>query len=148
MDRSALAEVFKQIIEGYDIPTPAGMLRVKREDVAILVEPLPYSLLTNLAHANLWQRLWLASLKGGSRKAGMEEWKNDFRIPDPSEWNALRKEFLEGLLEAQRIAASEPFDHKLQSDQEAVEKLVKIAVHGAYHCGQMNLLKRAIKNRT
>lgn len=72
----------------------------------------------------------------------MQEWSNDFRVPEASEWAGLRKEFLDGLAQARAIAASEPFAHKLNSDAEAVETLIRIAVHGAYHCGQMNLLKR------
>lgn len=142
MDRAALVQVFDQLIGGYDIPTPAGMLRLRAETAAQTPGTAPYSLLTNLAHANLWQSLWLKKLAGEPRPPSMEVWANDFREPDPSEWKSLRAAFLDGLAEARRIAASEPFEHRLPTDAEAVETLIRIAVHGAYHCGQMNLLKR------
>lgn len=148
MDRSALVLIFDHILEGHDIPTPEGMLKVKAEAAATQIEPAPYSLLTNLAHATLWQRFWLQKLAGGKRSSTMKEWKDDFRVPDAEEWEGLRREFLEGLKEARRIAASDPFDHQIKDDGEAIDTLVKIAVHGAYHCGQMNLLKRMARKKS
>ncbi len=144
MNREILVQVFDQILEGWDIPTPAGMLRVKVENAAIKHPDAPYSLLTNLAHAVLWQDFWIQKLSGGRKNSNMIEWKNDFRIPESREWKGLRTRFLEGLKQAREMAASEPFSHQSNSDQEAIQTLVQIAVHGAYHCGQMNLLKRII----
>jgi len=143
MDSSTLVEMFDHILEGYDIPTPDGMLKVKREDAAKDIDKSPYSLLTNLAHATLWQRFWLQKLHGGKKKSTMAEWKQDFRVPDPEEWEGLRREFLEGLKETREIARSG--QHKCTDDAEATATLLRIAVHGAYHCGQMNLLKRMIR---
>jgi uncharacterized damage-inducible protein DinB len=145
LDRSAVAELFRQIIEGDDIPTPSAVLKIKAADAVRELESLPYSLATNLAHAVLWQRLWLNALRGGKAKSGMAEWKDNFRVPEPSEWDGLRKEFLEGLGEADRIAKSEPFDHQLATDELAVEYLLKIAIHASYHLGQMNLIKRSVR---
>lgn len=143
MDRAALVKVFDHIIEGADIPTPRGMLRINIDDANDTLPGLPYSVATNLAHAVLWQEFWLKKLAGGPRYSSNNEWKQDFRIPDADEWPDLRQRFVEGLERARAIAASEPFDHQAANDDEAVETLVRIAVHGAYHCGQMNLLKRA-----
>lgn len=145
VERQALVHVFDQILEGYDIPTPAGMLRVRGDAAAAKVDPAPYSLLVNVAHAAMWQDFWLRKLAGGRRKSTMEEWSKDWRVPDPDEWPEVRKRFVDGLTEARRIAAAEPFEHRLPTDQEAIETLVRIAVHGAYHLGQMNLLKRMSK---
>ncbi|MEP0766172.1 MAG: DinB family protein [Fimbriimonadia bacterium] len=142
MDRALLVMQFDQILEGWDIPTPAGVLRVREDSRAAVPAGAAYSILTNLAHTVLWQDFWLQKLAGGRRKAGPPEWNNDFRVPDPSEWHALKKRLLDGLQEARRIAASEPFDHKLVSDQEAVETLIRILIHVSYHLGQMNLLRR------
>lgn len=145
MDRRALVEVFTHIIEGYDIPTPAGMLRIKAEAASVKPDHVPYSLATNLAHALLWQDIWLTKLAGKPLPPQMEVWRNDFRVPAEDEFPGLKKRFLSGLTEAMRIAGSDPFDHQLPSDEEAVETLVRIAVHGAYHVGQMNLIKRTVR---
>lgn len=145
MDRSILVLVFRHIIEGYDIPTPAGMLRIKPEVAAVKPVHVPYSLATNLAHALFWQDIWLEKLSGKPRRPQMEVWKNDFRVPEESEFPAVKKQFLAGLSEALRIAESDPFDHRLSSDEEAVDALIRIAVHGAYHLGQMNVIKRTVR---
>lgn len=145
MDRRAVALLFRQLLEGWDVPTPAGLLRVKAEDAARELAGMPYSLLTNLNHAVHWQRLWLASLHGEPKPSGMAVWTGDWRVPEASRWKDLRAEFLAGLEEARRIAESEPFDHRLPNDDRAIEILVAIAVHATYHLGQMNLLKRVAR---
>ena len=138
-----MAELFRQIIEGEDIPTPSAVVKMKAADANREFDFLPYSLATNLAHAVLWQRHWLNALEGGRAKSGMAEWKDNFRIPEPEEWDGLRKEFVGGLEEAHRIAESDPFEHQMASDEQAVEYLLKIAIHASYHLGQMNLIKRS-----
>lgn len=134
-----LVQVFDHILEGYDIPTPEGMLKISEEQAFADLAPIPYSFATNLQHAVLWQRFWLQKLAGGRKKSGMEEWKNDFRTPDRSELKELKREFVDGLAQARSIAATEP------TDPEVVDTLIRIAVHGAYHLGQMNLIKRAVR---
>jgi hypothetical protein len=128
---SGLAEAFTHLIVGYDVPAPSGMLKVSRTNAAETVPGLPYSLLTNLHHTVVWQRFWLAKLKGGARKSGPEQWRLDWRVPPPEEWETLREEFLVGL------------DHCLPTDAEATDTLCRILVHASYHVGQMNVLKRA-----
>jgi uncharacterized damage-inducible protein DinB len=145
MDRSALVLVFDHLIQGFDIPRPAGMLKVSGPTANRQLPDLPYSLATNLAHTLVWQEFWLAKLNGGRRKAGPQASHNDFRVPSPDEFPRLRRQFLEGLDRARAVAASEPFDHKLPTDEEAVDTLVRIAVHAAYHVGQMNVLKRSAR---
>jgi uncharacterized damage-inducible protein DinB len=140
-----LAAVFDQILDGWDIPKPEATLKVSEDDAYTDFEPIPYTLATNLHHAVLWQRFWLNKLAGGRRKSGMQEWKNDWRVPDRTEFRALRAEFLEGLAQARQIAASDPLEHSLPTDDEAIETLIQIAVHGAYHLGQINLIKRSAK---
>lgn len=106
---------------------------------------MPYSILENLAHTVYWQDIWLLRLSGKKKSVGMKEWTADWQSPDPSEWDSYRARFLAGLGEALMIAESEPFDHAMNSDEEAEKTLIQIAVHAAYHCGQINLLKRAQK---
>ena len=67
-----LVQVFDQILEGYDIPKPEGMLKISEDQAFAELSPLPYSFATNLQHAVLWQRFWLQKLAGGRKKSGME----------------------------------------------------------------------------
>lgn len=143
MSAGGLVEAFTHLIDGYDVPAPRAILKVSRASASMAVPGLPYTLLTNLHHTVVWQRFWLAKLQGGPRKSGPEQWRLDWRVPDDSEWEGLRAEFLAGLDEARRVAASEPMDHALATDAEAVDALCRILVHASYHVGQMNVLKRA-----
>jgi hypothetical protein len=145
MDLTVLDRLYLQIQEGWDIPTPKGLLRVKRDDAAVTLPGMPYSMVKNLAHAVYWQELWLGALEGASRPANMEVWRNDFRDPDPSEWEDLRKRFVEGLAKAREYCGERFKEHRRKSDEDAVNTLLAIAVHASYHMGQINVLKRALK---
>ncbi|OGF55133.1 MAG: hypothetical protein A2Z21_10015 [Candidatus Fraserbacteria bacterium RBG_16_55_9] len=143
MDLSTLDRLFQQIQEGWDIPTPQGLLRVKQEDAAVTLPNLPYSMVKNLAHVVYWQELMLKALAGEHRPPQMEVWKNDYRDPDPSEWPDLRRRFVAGFERARAYCGPGFSAHKLKSDQEAVDTLLTIAIHASYHMGQLNILKRA-----
>ncbi|MDI9641065.1 DinB family protein [Kamptonema cortianum] len=146
-ERAGLALVFRQMLEGWDIPAPEGMLKIKAESANRQIEGLPYSIATNLAHAVLWQDFWLDKLKGGKQKSGMEQWEHDFDVPEPNQWNELRSRFVAGLKEAMDYCTQEEFKHQAANDDAAVETLTRIATHGAYHIGQLNLLKRAMRSK-
>ncbi|MCH8274209.1 MAG: DinB family protein [Armatimonadetes bacterium] len=137
-----VAETLTQVIEGEDIPKPKSLLRnITPEKAARKLPHMPYSILTNLAHTDFWQTLWLNKLKGLPRKSITEDW----RVPNPDEWQEVRESFLAGLDEAHAIAAAQPFKHKMRSDEAAVNTLIALAIHNAYHLGQINLLKRAMR---
>ena len=145
IQNSPVSLLFQQILEGWDIPTPVGQLRLKQADAEVTLDNLPYSILKNLAHTVLWQELWLGKLAGKKSPPSMEVWRNDWRDPDPKEWADLRKRFIEGLQQAHEIASASPMPHHCKSDEEAVNTLLAIAIHAAYHMGQMNTIKRAIR---
>ena len=142
MDPKAIAEVYRQIIMGGDIPAPASMLKgLKPERAAERLPGFPYSLLENLWHAVFWQTIWLNRLEGKKAKSFMEDWQS----PEPSELPKLRARFLANLAKAHKIASAKSFKHKMKSDEAALKTLVAMAVHDSYHIGQMNLIKRATK---
>lgn len=145
MNRSHLDLLFQQILEGWDIPTPQGLLRIKQEDASRQLPGLPYSALKNLAHAVFWQDLWLGQLAGQPRPPSQFIWENDFRDPDASEWPTLRRRFVEGLEEARSHCQADAPPPGCGSEERAVDLLLRIAIHASYHMGQLNLLKRALK---
>ncbi len=136
------AQTLIQLRDGWDFPKPRQILStVKAEDAARIPPGFKYSLLTLVEHTRFWQEIWLCRLRGGRRPDMTKDW----RIPDPSEWPAIRKAFLEGLDEAIAIAGAEPFVHQAKDDAAAIDKLIQIAVHDTYHVGQFVLVKRAGK---
>jgi hypothetical protein len=147
MDITQIDRLFQQILEGWDIPTPQGMLRVNRVDAEATLPGMPYSMAKNLRHAVYWQDLWLGELAGEPRKPQMEVWKDDWKEPEPGAWDALRRSFVEGLQKARWYCGDGFGSHKCASDQDAADKLLAIAIHASYHMGQLNLLKRARRAR-
>ncbi|AIE86817.1 DinB family protein [Fimbriimonas ginsengisoli] len=138
------AEALRQIIEGHDFATPAGLLKSIKAETAVAIAPgAPYSIATNVAHAEIWQAAWLCRLRGEPLpKIVMGQ---DFPEVSAKEWPGVRRAFVDGLVEAHAIASRDPFTHGAKDDVIAIRTLFKIANHGAYHLGQIALLKRLLK---
>lgn len=133
----SIAVAFTHLIEGYDIPIPGSMVKMRGERAARKLDSLPYSFLTNLHHTVVWQEQWLRGLRGEPRRSGPEIFALNWRVPEVKEWEELRKQFVDGLLEARALAET-------RTDPKDVDLLCRILVHASYHVGQMFLLKRAI----
>jgi hypothetical protein len=146
--QAILAELLRQMVEGADFDTASAMLKSVNGQKAVLV-PLncPYSIATNIAHAEQWQRSWLNPMKGLPPFDVYKHGK-DFPIIKPEEWPAVRQRFIDGLDDAYRFATSEPFAHHAKDDASAQRRLMKTALHGSYHLGQVKLLKRIISAQT
>lgn len=145
MDRLTAAEALRQVLKGKDFQTPAAVLsRITSQAATRVPNGAPYSIATNIAHADFWQRLWLCRLKGLRRPRIQDDW----RVPEAGEWAHTRSSFLEGMQEALDIAESRPFKHEMKSDEAAIKTLLEIAIHNAYHIGQVALLKRLLKMQT
>lgn len=142
--REAVADLFRQILSGEDIPSPKALLsRLDGVRSAGRLPDAPYSLLGNLYHAVFWHRVWLGRLTGSKRPT----WKDDWKEPTGEELDALRQEFLDGLNQALAIVEREPFEHRMESDARALHLLMSLAIHDAYHLGQIKLIKRMMANR-
>ena len=137
-------EALRQIIEGDDFEPGKVLLKnVKAEAAVRVVKGLPYSLATNVAHADIWNRLWLTRLEGEKKFNPFP----DFPVVSEKEWPEVRASFLQNLNRAYEIACAEPFEHHCKTDAAAVKVLLKIAVHTSYHLGQIKLLKRALRSK-
>lgn len=133
---SIAAEALRQLVEGDDFTTPAGLLRSIKAEMAVAVPPgCPYSIATNVKYAAIWQSYWLARLRG--EKAPKIVMGQDFPLVAGNEWPEVRREFVTGLDEALEIARGE-------ADETTLKTLFKIVNHGAYHLGQIQLLKRIL----
>lgn len=134
-------EALRQVVEGSDFQPASEMLKtVKAADAVRVLPLLPYSLATNVAHADIWNRVWLARLEGGEKFNPFP----DFPPVEPEQWEETKQSFLRNLGRAYEIACAEPLVHKCRSDASAAKLLLTIATHTAYHVGQMRLLKRAL----
>lgn len=134
-------EALRQVVEGSDFQPASEMLKTVKGADAVRVLPfLPYSLATNVAHADIWNRVWLTRLEGAAKVNPFP----DFPVVAESEWEGIRGSFLANLDRAYALASTEPFVHGCRTDATAERLLLTIATHTAYHVGQMRLLKRAL----
>lgn len=139
------AEAIRQVVEGHDFSSPRGLLNSIKADTAVKIPPgAPYSIATNVAHTLIWQDIWMCRLRGD--KLPKVVMGQDFPQVSAEEWPDIRKRFCDGLDEAHEIAHREPFTHGAKSDELAIQTLFKIANHGSYHIGQVQLLKRLLKH--
>jgi uncharacterized damage-inducible protein DinB len=141
MDPKTVSEMFQQIIDGDDIPAPAGMLKMTAANAARRLPGHPYSILENLWHAVFWQTIWLDRVEGRKAKSFIEDWQS----PPASEFPKLRTQFVANLEKARKLTAAKTFKHKMDSDEKAIKTLIAMAVHDSYHIGQMNVMKRAMR---
>ena len=142
--QEAVTETLRQVVQGKDFEPASKLLASLTNEQAVKVPAgCPYSIATNVAHAEQWQRSWLHQLKG---LPPFKVWTDakDFPAVKAAQWPAVRKRFIKGLEDALAIAESKPFKHNLRDDAAAIRKLNQIAVHGAYHIGQVKLLKRIL----
>jgi hypothetical protein len=142
--QESVAETLRQVIHGRDFDAVAKTLKtISNESATTLLPHCPYTIATNVSHAEQWQRSWLHKLMG---LPTFDVWKHgkDFPVVTPNEWPHVREGFLKGLEDALSIAETVPFVHHMADDVKAMQTLNRIAVHGAYHIGQVRLLKRML----
>jgi uncharacterized damage-inducible protein DinB len=138
-----IVEALRQVRDGEDFTAPASVLKISAKRAVVRKEGWPYSIADNVAHCELWQRVWLSKLQGQERpKFDPKIW--DWPKVPEEQWTEVRRRFLEGLDEAIALTSAEPFSHKMASDEGAAKVLLEIAVHDAYHVGQWVVLKRLL----
>lgn len=138
--KAVVVEALRQLMEGDDFSSPPGLLRsIKADDAVRIPTGAPYSIATNVRHAAIWQNAWLARLKGEAPHRIPPG--SDFPDVPADEWKNVRTDFIDGLTQARTLAEGWSGD----MDEEAVRRFMKIVNHGAYHVGQVQLLKRLLK---
>ncbi|MBS1718527.1 MAG: DinB family protein [Armatimonadetes bacterium] len=138
----SVAELLRQVYDGLDFDGAEHLLGTIKPGDAVRRPPgAPYSIATVIAHADIWQRLWLARLTGAKRPNPFP----DFPVIEEAAWIPVRDRFLDSFRLARSIAESEPFKHAMKTDEAAVSTLTQIAVHNAYHMGQVKLIKRLLR---
>jgi hypothetical protein len=131
-----LQEATFQVAEPIDFDSLADILRdVSAADACRVLPGVPYSIATNLRHAAIWQAQWLTFCRG---EAKLPPVGDDWPQVDPSQWDAVRDEFLAGLREAVVLSNQSNLHPDIQ------RRLLKLAIHGAYHIGQIQLLVRML----
>lgn len=141
---AAAHEAMRQVWEGDDIPALKSIVsRVKPEDAVALPNGFAYSIATYALHTDLWNRIWLARLKGEPRPSFMKDW----RVVKASEWPAVKDSLLSNYQLAMNLCSDPNFRHKMKGDSQALSTALNIAVHTSYHVGQIAAIKRALRTK-
>lgn len=132
-----LLEVTFQYVEPVDFDAATSMLaNLSPADACRVAPGAPYSVATNVLHAAIWQDQWLAFIEETTPSG---ESRKDWPDVTEAEWPAVQSRFLEGMKRAVRLASNPD----LSEDQQ--RRVVRIAIHGAYHLGQISLLTQMVK---
>jgi DinB superfamily len=143
-DYAASAAAVRELLRGGgEFVEPARLLTDLTEEQASAVPPgSPHSIAQVVAHMQWNQAGELARLHG-EPSPQPEHLDDTFVAPPAGAWPGLVAEFLAGIEEAGRIAGARGEATSAQRDDTSVAyDLAETALHNAYHCGQIVLLRR------
>lgn len=135
-----VSEAMRQVSEGEDFFNSDDLTRDLSPELACkLPTGAPYSIGTQVAHALVWQDVWLAKIQGNPAIEVTDD--KDFPIVDCADWPEIRGRFVAGTEVAEALANSEDLARVIGT-RTVGEYLLKIAIHNAYHIGQIALLRQ------
>ncbi|MBZ9749429.1 DinB family protein [Deinococcus sp. HMF7604] len=112
------------------------------EDAARVPPGLPHSAAQVAAHVQFWQA-WLLDAAAGQAPAWPEHASGGW--PPPGDWTALRAELLAGQARLRELSRDPDFAAgTTPQGQPWAAMLVNFAGHGAYHLGQVVLVRQAL----
>jgi uncharacterized damage-inducible protein DinB len=135
-----VAEAVRQMSEGEDFFNADDLTRdISPESACKVPTGSPYSIGTQVAHALVWQDVWLAKIKGDPAIEVTDEM--DFPVVDCADWPELRGRFIAETEMAEALATSEDLTRPI-GNTTVGELLLQIAIHNSYHIGQIALLRQ------
>ncbi len=140
--QEGIIEAIRQMIEGEDY-TPLERLMADLTPEQATQKPVrsPYSIATVVWHTWFWVNLWVHEVRGTEDALGVYTPGADWRDISAGEWETMRERMLESLQQARALAATEDLARKTRQDQTVGQNLLQIAIHTAYHIGQVTLLR-------
>jgi len=137
---NAVAEAMRQVANGEDFWSADTLTRdLSPESACKIPDGCPYSIATQVAHMLVWQDHWLDQIQGQPVKDVSDA--EDFPSPALEDWTNLRGRLVAGIDLASSISAGIDVDRS--TGQRTVgDTLLKIAIHNAYHIGQIALIRQ------
>jgi len=132
---NAAAIALRQIERGADFSAPSAVLKISSAMASASIPGAGYTIAEYVAHADLWNGIWLARILGEPRPK-MHPHRFDWPEAPAHDWNTIRTSFLNRLKDAGSVANRDNL-----TDAE-MDLLMRIALHSSYHLGQIVLLKR------
>lgn len=134
----------RQVAEGADFEPPSRLLGdLSAQQALVAVPGAPYSVARVVAHMQFWQGRWHARIRGG--ESPLPAGNNPDWPPVAAEaWPGLVADFLASLDAFRGVATQNPeaLERRVRDDETVGDTLTKVAVHNAYHLGQIALLRQ------
>lgn len=135
-----VAEAMRQVSEGEDFFNADDLTRdISPEEACKIPAGSSYSIGTQVAHALVWMDTWLLRIKGETPPEVTDAM--DFPVVECVDWPEIRAKFVTETEVAEALASSEDLA-RVVGQRTVGEYLLKIAIHNAYHLGQIALLRQ------
>ena len=146
--QQAIVEAIRQMIEGDDY-TPLDRLiaNLTPEQAARKPAGSPYSIATITWHTWFWINAWVIIIRGAGDPFQGHDPQVGWPEVAPEDWPAIRERLGEALLAAKELAAGQDIDRKTWQEQTVGSNLLQIALHTAYHIGQIALVRQELHIR-
>lgn len=129
-----------------DYASPGVLLSDLSPEQATRTPPgAPYSVAENVAHMHAWQNYIVRRVRGENPNRPDEA--ADWPPVAPDAWPGLVAGYLAGIGEFQALLTTTDADTLARSysdDQTNASRLLNLALHNAYHLGQIALLRRQL----
>ncbi len=140
--QEAVSEAMRQMVDGLDYtPIERLIADLVPEDACRKPAGGPYSIATIAWHTWFWVNAWVVAIDAsGDPFQGLDP---DASWPEvaPSEWPGLRERLRESLKAATALCSGQDLDRITYQDRTVGGNLLQIAVHTAYHIGQITLIR-------
>ncbi len=144
-DRQTIVEAIRQMIEGQDYTPLERLIADLTPDQAVL-KPAgsPYSIATLAWHTWYWNNFWMIAIRGVGDPTGGLNPHATWPEVAAEDWPGIRSRLAEVLDQSRQLAEREDLDRITWRDQTVGTNLLQIAIHSAYHIGQITLLRQEL----
>ena len=128
-----------------DYASPGVLLGDLSPEQATRTPPgAPYSVAENVAHMHVWQDYIVRRVRG--ENPPLPDETADWPEVSPDDWPGLVADYLTGISDFQAllIGDADRLSQAYSDDQTNAGRLLNIALHNAYHLGQIALLRRQL----
>jgi hypothetical protein len=138
----AVEEALRQMIDGRDYTPVERLVADLTPDHACRKPPRsPYSIATVVWHTWFWVNVWAITIRGAGDPFGGHDPGATWPDVPPEDWPATRERLRESLRQASALSVSEDPDRPTWGEGTVGKNLLQIAIHTAYHIGQIALLR-------
>ncbi len=142
-DRTTVVEALRQMVEGDDYRPLYRLIDDLTPEQAVLRPPdAPYSIATIVWHTWFWANAWNVAIAGAGDPFGGHDPDQSWPEVGAEDWAETRSLLHASLRRSQELALTVDMEQPTWHGQTAGHNLLQIAIHTAYHIGQIALARQ------